>query len=85
MGADDSCIGRFLASQALGNALIGSVVGLATSFAIAHAMSSARAPVILTSEVAVASVVLMIVVCLVAAWLPYWRIQRIDPVSVLRN
>ena len=85
MGASDGCIGRFLAAQALGNAGIGSVIGLVGTFLIAHVMSSARAPVILTETVAVLSVVLMVVVCLVAAWLPYWRICRIDPASVLRS
>jgi ABC-type antimicrobial peptide transport system permease subunit len=72
-------------AQALGNAGIGSVVGLLGAVAIGQLMSSARAPVILTTTVAALSVVLMIAVCLVAAWLPYWRIRRIDPASVLRS
>jgi putative ABC transport system permease protein len=85
MGADDGCIGRFLAAQALGNAAIGSVIGLVGSVVLAQVMSTARAPVILTGIVAVVSVVLMVVVCLIAAWLPYWRMRRIDPASVLRS
>jgi ABC-type antimicrobial peptide transport system permease subunit len=48
-------------------------------------MTSPRAPVVLTLQIAALSVALMVVVCLVAAWLPYWRIQRIDPASVLRG
>ena len=48
-------------------------------------MSSPRAPVVLTVPVAALSVVLMVVVCLVAAWLPYWRIRKIDPASILRG
>jgi ABC-type antimicrobial peptide transport system permease subunit len=39
----------------------------------------------LTVPVAVGSVALIVVVCLLAAWLPYWRIRGIDPASVLRN
>jgi putative ABC transport system permease protein len=85
MGASDRCIGRFLTAQALGNAGIGSVIGLIGSLFISQAMSSARAPVILTGTVAVLSVALMVSVCFVAAWLPYWRIRRIDPASVLRG
>jgi ABC-type antimicrobial peptide transport system permease subunit len=30
-------------------------------------------------------VVLIVGVCLIAAWLPYLRIRRIDPASVLRG
>ena len=85
MGADDACISRFLIAQAMGNACIGSVVGLIASVGIAHVMSTARAPVVLTVPVAVLSVVLMVVVCLGAAWLPYLRIRRIDPADVLRG
>ena len=85
MGADDACISRFLIAQALGNAGIGSVLGLMASVGIAQVMSTARAPVVLTLFVAVLSVVLMVVVCLGAAWLPYLRIRRIDPADVLRG
>jgi putative ABC transport system permease protein len=85
MGADDGCISRFLVVQALGNAAIGSALGLLGSMAIGRAMSTPRAPVVLTAEVAYASVALMALVCLLAAALPYWRIRRIDPASVLRS
>jgi putative ABC transport system permease protein len=85
MGADDRCISRFLVVQALGNAVLGSLVGLAGAVAISRLISTPRAPVVLTWEVAAVSVALITVVCLVAAWLPYWRIRRIDPASVLRS
>jgi ABC-type antimicrobial peptide transport system permease subunit len=39
----------------------------------------------LTWEVAAISVALILGVCLIAAWLPYWRIRNIDPASVLRS
>jgi putative ABC transport system permease protein len=85
MGADDGCISHFLLAQALGNAGFGAVIGLFASLGIARAMSSPRAPVVLTPPVAALSVVLIVMVCLVAAWLPYLRIRRIDPASVLRG
>jgi putative ABC transport system permease protein len=85
MGADDSCISRFVLVQALGNALIGSVFGLLTSLLIARTMSTARAPIELTVPISVASVLLIVVVCVIAAYIPYWRIRRIDPACVLRG
>lgn len=85
MGADDSCIARFLLAQSMGAAFLGSLVGLSSAVLISRVMSTPRAPVELTYTVAAGSVALVVVVCLMAAWLPYWRISRIDPASVLRN
>jgi putative ABC transport system permease protein len=85
MGADDRSIGYFPLAQAVGNAAIGSAVGLLGSVAISWAMSTPRAPVVLTWQVASLSVLLVGVVCLTASGLPYWRIRRIDPAIVLRS
>jgi putative ABC transport system permease protein len=85
LGADDLCVGRFLLAQAVGNAVLGSLVGLVAAVAIAQVVDSPKAPVMLTWEVASISVALILAVCVVAAWLPYWRIRTIDPASVLRS
>ena len=85
LGADHSSIARFLLVQALATAFLGSVFGLACALFIGRVMSTPRATVMLTYQVAAGSVALVVVVCLIAAWLPYWRIRRIDPASVLRN
>jgi putative ABC transport system permease protein len=85
LGADDLCIGRFLLAQAVGNAVFGSLVGLGATVVIGQAITSPRAPVLLSWQVAAMSVVLILSVCLLAAWLPYWRIRNIDPASVLRS
>jgi putative ABC transport system permease protein len=85
MGADDSCVSRFLLAQALGNAALGSVAGLALSLLIARTMSTARAPIVLTPQISAGSVALIVAVCVIAAWIPYWRIRRIDPATVLRG
>jgi putative ABC transport system permease protein len=85
MGADDRCISRFFLAQALGNAFLGSILGLTASWLIGGVMDSPRAPVILTWQVAVASVVVICLVCVAASWLPSWRIRRIDPACVLRS
>lgn len=85
LGATEACIGRFLLVQALSNAGLGSVLGLTAAQVIGRAMSTPKAPVALTWQVAVLSVALIVLVCLLAAWLPYWRIRRIDPACVLRG
>ena len=82
MGADHSCIARFLLAQALATAFLGSVLGLCSAWFISRVMSTPRATVMLTYQVAAGSVVLVVLVCLLASWLPYWRIRRIDPASV---
>jgi putative ABC transport system permease protein len=85
LGADDRCVARFLTAQALGNAVLGSVVGLVGAQIIGRVATTPRAPIEMTGLVAIASVVLVTAVCLLAAWLPYRRIRCIDPASVLRG
>jgi putative ABC transport system permease protein len=85
LGADEGCVARFLLAQALGAAGLGSLLGLAGSQVIARGISSPQAPVVLRSDVALGSVLLVTMVCLLAAWAPYWRVRSIDPASVLRG
>jgi putative ABC transport system permease protein len=85
MGADDRCVSPFLLAQAVGTAVMGSVLGLVGAVGIGRALSSPRAPVVLTGSVALGSVAVILLVCLTAAWLPYWRVRRLDPASVLRG
>lgn len=85
LGANDRSIGCFPLVQAIGNALIGSALGVLGSVGVSHAMSTPRAPVVMTWQVAAVSLVLVTLVCLTAAGIPYWRIRRIDPAIVLRT
>lgn len=85
LGADDRCVCRFLLAQALMIAALGSVLGLAVAVLIGLTATTPRAPIVLDGWVMVASVALILVVCLTAACLPYWRVRRIDPASVLRS
>ncbi len=84
-GATDKCIAQFLLSQACASAVLGSAIGLAGSVLLGWLMSSPRAPVVLTWEVAALSVALVTAVCFGSAYLPYWRVRKIDPASVLRS
>jgi putative ABC transport system permease protein len=85
LGAGDGCIGRFLVTQALGNALLGSAAGLLVSWFLGSNLSTPRTPIAFAWWIMVGSSVLITAVCLTAAWLPYGRIRRIDPASVLRG
>jgi putative ABC transport system permease protein len=85
LGANDRSVARFLIAQALGNAVLGSVAGLLGALVIGKLIASPRAPVLFTGPVMAGSVVLITLVCLLAAWAPYWRIRQIDPASVLRS
>ncbi|MCC6417076.1 MAG: ABC transporter permease [Gemmataceae bacterium] len=85
MGADDRCIARFLLAQALGTASLGSLLGVASAILAGRSMDNPIAPVILTWWVAAFSVLLIVLVCLLSAGLPYLRIRRIDPATVLRS
>jgi putative ABC transport system permease protein len=85
LGAAEGCVARFIVTQALANAVLGSAVGLLGAVLVGRLMSTVRAPVVMTNWVAAGSVALVTLVCLVAAALPYWRIRNIDPASVLRS
>lgn len=85
LGADQRCIARFLLAQAVGSAVLGAALGLIVVLFLAAVISSPRAPVLLTGRVAVGSVVLIVLVCVLSTWLPYWRISRLDPAGVLRS
>jgi putative ABC transport system permease protein len=85
MGADDNCMSRFLLTQALANAFLGSALGVSGALLLGHYLSTPRAPVEFAWWVLAGSVLLITLVCLVASALPYWRLRRLDPAEVLRN
>ncbi len=85
LGATEGCIARFLAAQVLGSAGLGSALGLLGAWLLGRTLSTPRAPLVLTGWAMAGSTVLITLVCLLAAWLPYGKIRRIDPASVLRG
>lgn len=85
LGADHRCVARFLLVQALVIALLGALLGLATTLGVSLTVSTPRAPVVLRWWILLASVALVTGVCMLFAWLPYWRVRRIDPACVLRS
>ncbi len=85
LGASQRCLLAFLMAQAMGTAVAGAVIGIAASLLLGVFLSTPRALILLTWQVAVASAVVIVLVCLLAAWLPYRRLQSVDPASVLRS
>ena len=65
-------------------AALADAAGLAITVCLTRLLSTPRAPIVLAWWMPILSVSLVVVVCLVAAWLPYWRVCRIDPACVLR-
>jgi putative ABC transport system permease protein len=85
MGASDRAILRYLLTQAVINAAAGSILGLLLTWTIGRAITTPRAPVVVTWWIVVGSWALVLPVCLFAAWLPYRRIRGLDPAGVLRS
>lgn len=85
LGAADHCVTRFLVAQSLGNALCGSLLGLALAHLLGWVLTSPQAPLVVEWPISLLSVALVTLVCFLAAWLPYGRVRRIDPASVLRG
>ncbi|MGE3805640.1 MAG: ABC transporter permease [Gemmataceae bacterium] len=85
LGAADSCIARFLLIRAVASAAAGGLIGLSISVLAAILFSSPRAPIELTGASMALSLLLVAAMCLFAAWLPYFRIRRLDPARVLRS
>ena len=85
MGSSEWQLLSLLAAQATFLAQLGSVVGLAGVVLVQHFVSTPRAPIETPLWLTGGSVALVSVICWLAAVLPYLRIRRIDPLSVLQG
>ena len=85
LGATEGRIARFLLTQALATTLAGALLGLVATALAAPAIRSPRAPVLLPWWLPASAVALVVVVGLLASWLPYSRLRRADPAAVLRS
>lgn len=85
MGAVDEQIFRLLGLQAICMALIGTLLGLGVVAAIFHLFSSPRATIEIPFWLSAGSFALVTSICLIAALLPYQRVRKIDPLSVLQG
>lgn len=83
IGADDRHVIRIIAVQSITIASTGAVLGLTAVAAIRALWHNALAPIVIPASLMAAAVATVFAICLVASLLPYWRIRRIDPATVL--
>ena len=85
MGASDAQIFALLTVQSIFMAIMGTLLGLACVMLLHGAMNSSRAPIEIPFWLSMASFLLVLMICLVAALLPYQRVRSVDPLSVLQG
>lgn len=83
LGADDGHVCRVIVVQSLVIGGLGSLIGLLVVLAIRETWYSPLAPVEIPSLLMTASLLMTLAVCLSAALVPYLRLRRVDPATVL--
>jgi putative ABC transport system permease protein len=86
LGAQIRDVLKLIVSQGMKLALIGVVIGLAGAFAVTRAISSLLFGVGATDPVTFVIVtILLVVVALLACWIPARRATKVDPLVALRH
>jgi putative ABC transport system permease protein len=85
IGAQEYQVRTIILQQALSLAVVGSAAGLLCVLFVQAAFSTPRAPISIPWYLSLASCLVVISVCLVAALLPYMRVRSIDPAMVLQS
>jgi putative ABC transport system permease protein len=85
MGATDRQIFGLLGIQAVFMALVGSLLGLGVVSILQRVASTPRASIEIPFWLSAGSFILVLAICLLAALLPYERVRKIDPLSVLQG
>ncbi len=85
IGATDRQIGGILFGQGLIIAVIGCVIGHATSWLIWALVSTPKLTIAFTPALMIAATILAVMLCVVSSLIPLGRIRRVDPVSVLQG
>jgi putative ABC transport system permease protein len=85
IGASDRQVYGMIFNQAMLLALVGSCIGVTIVYAVHRSLSTPRAPIAVSWQMALGSTLLVTLICLVASIFPYLRIRRIDPAMVLQG
>jgi len=85
IGATERQVCSILLIQALAMALVGSIIGLVSVSGIVYFYSTPRAPILVPGWLSLGSCVLVLAICLIASLLPYLRIRKVDPLTVLQS
>jgi putative ABC transport system permease protein len=85
IGASEGQLCTILLVQALTMALVGAVFGLALVSAIQRLYSTPQAPIVVVWWLSLGSCLLVLGICMLASWLPYYRIRKVDPLMVLQS
>jgi ABC-type antimicrobial peptide transport system permease subunit len=85
LGAQAADVLRMVLLQGMSLALIGVAIGLGASFALTRWLQELLFEVTATDPLTLASIAfLLIIVALMACWIPARRATRVDPLSALR-
>jgi putative ABC transport system permease protein len=85
LGAEDAQVYRILVTQSLAIAIAGAVLGNAFSVVLRRVISTPRVTIDMHVGLVLAATGLAILICLVSALLPFRRIRKVDPVTVLQE
>ncbi|MBN2292703.1 MAG: FtsX-like permease family protein [Pirellulales bacterium] len=85
IGATEKQIFSILLIQALMMATAGAICGLAAVSLVQYAFSTPRAPIIIPYWLSLGGCLLVLCICLVSSLLPYLRIRKVDPHTVLQS
>jgi putative ABC transport system permease protein len=85
IGAEDGFVYRVLIIQAMVTAVVGTSIGLGIVYLVQALLSTPVAPLVLPIWLLALSMGMVLGICLLSAVLPFQRIRRIDPATVLQE
>jgi putative ABC transport system permease protein len=85
IGATERQVFSILLIQALSMAVVGSLIGLVSVGFIQRFCNTPKTAIVVPWWVSLGSCLLVLVICLIAAILPYVRIRHVDPMMVLQS